>query len=208
MVKNSKYVKKYGKYAAAAVCVLLMGALLVGCMNTGSGMNTDIQNSTMPNNTMQPSDWNNGSMTPDNGNAAQNSSNAADNNGIGNMMGGNMTNNTAPIFDWLDMGTTVEDKINMISEIEKCRIVVNDGTALVGVTFAGQYQGDLTQRIRDMVAGEIMEADKNIRTVAVTSDAEDVQKINRIADQIASGTSAQEFKGEIDSIVRNVTTIQ
>ncbi len=206
MTENRMNVKRYSKYFMAAACALMMCMMLGGCMNTGAGGTNDAQNSTPPQNTMQADDWNNGNMN--NGgmsNGGMNNGNM--NSGIGGMNGSDAAN-VPPVFDWLNMGRGIEDKIGMISEIESCRIVVVDDTALAGVKFASQYQGELTQRIRDMVAGEIMAADANIRTVAVTAEAEDVQKINQIADQIASGTPAENFKSEIDAIVRNVTTLQ
>ena len=111
-------------------------------------------------------------------------------------------------FDWLNMGTGVEDKINMLSEIQTSRVIVNGNTALVGVTFTNQYKGEMTQRIHDMVAGEIQAADRNVQTVAVTAEEEDVRKINELADKMTAGTPASELESEIDAIVRNVTTVQ
>ncbi len=186
-----KEMKEHGRHFAAAAAALTMCMMLGGCMNTAGSTMPNAENSTLPQSSVQPNDQNN-----------------MNNNGSTNndLIGG--TANAPITFNWLEMGKSVEDKINMFSEIEKSRVVVNDGTALVGVQFAGQYQGELTQRIRDMVAGEIMGADASVQTVAVTADPEDVQKINEMADQIASGTPAQDFKAEIDSIVRNVTTLQ
>ena len=44
--------------------------------------------------------------------------------------------------------------------------------------------------------------------MAVTSEKEDVDKINDIADRMAKGTPESELESEIDTIVRNVTTMQ
>ena len=56
-------------------------------------------------------------------------------------------------FDWAAQAAAVEARINMFSEIQDCRVVADQGTALVGVKFTSAYQGELTQRIRDMIAG-------------------------------------------------------
>ena len=66
----------------------------------------------------------------------------------------------------------------------------------------------MTSRIRDMVASEVQQADPAIKTVAVTSEKEDVDKINDIADRMAKGTPESELESEIDTIVRNDTTMQ
>lgn len=111
-----------------------------------------------------------------------------------------------PKFDWVVNGKTVEDQINKISEISASRVIVTGETALVGIQFASEYKGELTDRIREMVAAEVKGADGNVQKVAVTAEANDVATINDIADKIQNGAPATDFEQEIDSIIRNVTT--
>ena len=111
-------------------------------------------------------------------------------------------------FDWVTGAGQIEGNVNRNSEIADSRVVVTGNTALVGVTFTSQYQGEMTSRIRDLVASEVQQADPAIKTVAVTSEKEDVDKINDIADRMAKGTPESELESEIDTIVRNVTTMQ
>ena len=122
-----------------------------------------------------------------------------------------MPNNTSAVqsaFDWMKGGSQVEEKINLLSEVESSRVVKTGNTALVGITFTSQYQGEMTERIHNLVAGVVQEADPSIQVVAVTSEKEDVDKINAIADQMAAGTPEAELESQIDTIVRNVTTMQ
>lgn len=111
-------------------------------------------------------------------------------------------------FDWTANVGEIENRINQISEIAESRVVVNGDTALVAVKFASGYQGELTERIREMVAAVIMEADPSIQTVAVTAEESDVQTVGSIADRIASGTGVEELVDEIEKIVRNATTMR
>lgn len=175
--------KQNRKWMILMACVLAGALMLAGCMNTGGRVTPDMENSVQPQYTMQPG------------------MNATNQPGIS-------MPDVSAAFDWLTGGNTVEQKINMLSEIQQSRIVVNGSTALVGVTFANQYKGEMTQRIHDMVAGEVQAADAAIQTVAVTAEKEDVDKINEIADKLASGTPVSELEGDIDAIIRNVTTIQ
>lgn len=182
MMKNKKQM-------ATVLCALMLCTILTGCMNAGARV------------TPEPSGRPEGSVMPgvDFGESA--APNGTDMGGVGNT-------GLGEVFDWLGMGRSVQDQINMFSEIQESRIIVNGNTALVGVTFASQYKGELTQRIHDMIAGEVQKADANIQTVAVTAEQEDVKKINEIADKIAAGTPMSELESEIDSIIRNMTTIQ
>ena len=168
----------FRKCLSIFVCILALSAALCGCMNTGLR------------------DGDNAATSP--------TPTATDGASV-------MPNNTSAVtaaFDWLKNAGSVEQKINLLSEIESSRVVVTGNTALVGVTFTDAYQGETTERIREMVAGAVREADPTIQTVAVTSEKEDVDKINDIADRMAKGTPESELESEIDTIVRNVTTMQ
>lgn len=173
--------KKNVGWIVMALCAALACVALTGCMNSGKPASPTAQPGERPE-----------------------ASAAAGTDAIG------MTNpaTAAPAFDWAQKGAEVEAKIGLLSEIQSARVVVVGNTALVGVEFTGEYQGEMTQRIRDMVAGEVQTADPNVQTVAVTAEQEDVEKIKALVDRMAAGTPASELEGEVDSIVRNVTTIQ
>lgn len=111
-------------------------------------------------------------------------------------------------FNWTDNVTAIEQKIDQLSEISQSRVVVNGDTALVAVKFTPTYQGEMTERIREMVAAVIMEADPSIRTVAVTAEEADVQTVGSIADRLAAGTGLDSLAEEIEKIIRNVTTMR
>jgi hypothetical protein len=115
---------------------------------------------------------------------------------------------TGQAFDWATKANTIENRINMFSEIQESSIVTSGNTALVGVVFAPQYKGEMTQRIRDMIAGEVMAADPSIQVVAVTAQAQDVATIKQLAQQQRSGTSPDQLKTQVEQIVRNATTLR
>ncbi len=165
-----------------AACALLVCAALAGCMNANGrlpGANDGAQNGTA-----SPLESPGASVMPQATSAVQ----------------------TA--YDWITGRTAVEEKINLLSEIETCRVVTTGSTALVGVTFAKEYKGEMTQRIQNLIAGVVKEADPNIQTVAVTSEKEDVETIFSIADQLGGGALDAEAEARVDTIVRNVTTMQ
>ena len=175
------------KISMALVCLLACLLLLTGCMNSNNRtLGTTAQPSADPFGDMD--------LTPGTSDRADSTGQPA-------------ANSTATHFDWLTGRTQVEDKINQLSEIEKSTVVVMENTALVGVTFTSSYAGELTQRIHDMVAAQVQQADAAIQTVAVTAEEEDVKKIEEISSKVQSGTPVGDLEQEIDSIVRNVTTM-
>ena len=114
---------------------------------------------------------------------------------------------SAPV-DWSKRAAELEQRIARLSEISEARIVVEGDTALVGVKFNPAYQGEMTERIREMVAAELMQADPQIKTVAVTADDEDVQGVYELSDRLLAGTPLEQLKDRISEIVRNATTLR
>ena len=111
-------------------------------------------------------------------------------------------------FDWTKNAAQIEGQIGRISEINECRVVTAGNTALVGVKFDKAYGGQLTERIREMVAAEILAADPSIQTVAVTADAEDVKTVYELSDRMLSNEKADTLKEDVGEIVRNATTLR
>ena len=176
---------KNNKWTAIILCALTGCLILAGCMNAGARVIPGAESTAQPENSFMPGLDFGATVMPQ-----------------------TTATGMPELFDWLQGRSDVEGRINMISEIRSSRVIVNGNTALVGVVFADEYQGEMTRRIHDMVAGEIQTADRNIRTVAVTAAEEDVRKINELADRIDAGESVDQLEGEIDAIVRNVTTVQ
>jgi len=87
-------------------------------------------------------------------------------------------------------------------------VVVAGDTALAGVYFDPSYRGEMTERIREMIASEIMQADPNIRTVAVTAEEDDVEDIFEMSDRVHRGGLMSELEEDIREIVREVTTLR
>lgn len=111
-------------------------------------------------------------------------------------------------FDWTANAAQIEGRIGQISEISEARVVVTGNTALVGVKFNQAYQGEMTERIREMVAAEVMAADPEIKTVAVTADEKDVQRVYEYSDRSLAGEALDNLKEDINEIVRNATTLR
>ena len=183
----------------AAACLAL-----AACMNNG-GTNA------------QPTPGPTANYAPNatDGNGAQNGNGAAGLTNNGDATNNGATGNTAATtdgalnpFDWANGAADIEKAIGRISEISDARVVVTNSTALVGVKFDNAYKGEITERIREMVAAEVLRADPSIQTVAVTASEDDVNKVYVLSEQIRAGRNADELSAEINAIVRNATTLR
>jgi YhcN/YlaJ family sporulation lipoprotein len=183
----------------AAACLAL-----AACMNNG-GTNA------------QPTPGPTANYAPNatDGSDAQNGNGAAGLTNNGDATNNGATGNTAATtdgalnpFDWANGAADIEKAIGRISEISDARVVVTNSTALVGVKFDNAYKGEITERIREMVAAEVLRADPSIQTVAVTASEDDVNKVYALSEQIRAGRNADELSAEINAIVRNATTLR
>ena len=179
--------------------------LAVAALTLAACMNNDAAN-------VQPDPTANFAPNPTTG--AQSGNGTAGMSGDGTAAAPNDGNTTATAdgalnpFDWANGAADIEKAISRISEIADARVVVTNTTARVGVKFDNAYKGELTERIREMVAAEVLKADPAIQTVAVTSAAQDVQKVWDLSEKIRAGRTADELSAEINSIVRNATTLR
>ena len=191
---------KLRKSQIAALLLIALSLILGACMNTA----------TAPEPTQNPFSGTNTSTGMPAASATPGMAPEGTDNGAASGQGANQSTQTgtAQRYDWNSNAEAVENRIGQISEISECRILVSGDTALVGVKFTNAYQGDVTERIREMVASEVMKADPSIQTVAVTSETEDVNRIYEISEKLRTGTPADTLTEEINAIVRNATTLR
>ena len=87
-----------------------------------------------------------------------------------------------------------------VSEIDACVTAIVGNTCLAGVTFDKQYQGGMTDRIRDMVSARIQSVAPGVERVAVTGDPEIAAQINTVAERIAGAKAMNEVTAEFDGV--------
>ena len=91
-----------------------------------------------------------------------------------------------------------------VSEIDDCVTAIIGNTCLAGVTFDRQYQGGMTDRIRDMVSSRIQSVAPSVERVAVTGDAEIAAQINAVAEKIAAAGALSEVTPEFDGVLAKI----
>jgi len=178
-----------------ALCALMLALVLAGCMNAGSRTNDRPDEA-------KPSDMPYVATVP------QNVTTPGPTTGTNSAAQPEQSSQSAPAepFDWKANASQVQDRIGQFSEIAESTVVVSGNTALVGVQFDPQYRGEMTERIRQMIAGVVMSFDAQVQTVAVTAEREDVDTIRDLASRMAEGDETS-VRTEMDKIIRNTTTL-
>jgi len=96
------------------------------------------------------------------------------------------------------------DAAAQVSEIDGCVTAIVGNTCLAGVTFDKQYQGEMTDRIRDMVASRIQSVAPSVERVAVTHDPALVAQIEDVANQIGTARNMGEVTERFDSVMEKM----
>ncbi len=88
-----------------------------------------------------------------------------------------------------DMSKKIAEEIDKISEVASSSVAIVGDSALIGIQFDQQYKGELTTRIKDMVAEKAKAADPNIKRVAVSADPDIVTRVKAMMADLQSGKS-------------------
>lgn len=80
----------------------------------------------------------------------------------------------------------IDEEIEKLSEIDDAEAVVAGNIALVAIEYDDQYQGGLTDRLRDMITERVETIDKAVTTVHVTDSKEMVALIKELSKKLES----------------------
>lgn len=96
------------------------------------------------------------------------------------------------------------DAAAKISEIDSCVTAIIGDTCVAGVQFDKQYKGELTDRIRDMVAARIQAAAPNVDRIAITSDPQIAVEIGAIADRISQSSALGDLASDLNVLMAKI----
>lgn len=99
----------------------------------------------------------------------------------------------------------MEDAIGKLSEVDDAYVVAIDTRALVGVKYNSQYQGQTDDRMKKMILARIQTVDKAITGVAVSSEEDQVKKIQSLAENLDSATSLSAISSQAEDLMNQIT---
>ena len=100
----------------------------------------------------------------------------------------------------------VSDEVEKLSEVDEAEAVVAGNIALVGVKYDDQYQGGMTERLKEMVTERVEMVDKTITTVHVTDDGEMMTRIAELGDKLTDmNFSFEELQTKLLEIGSTIT---
>lgn len=121
-------------------------------------------------------------------------------------------NNTLrPDNDTNQMGANVQDRAKKLAEaatkqkeVKSASCLITGDTAMVGLQFNKQYEGELTDTIKEQVDRRVREADNMIDRVIVTADPDIVSRIEEIVQETGKGRPISGFTKELNEMINRI----
>lgn len=92
-----------------------------------------------------------------------------------------------------------------VDGVNSATVVLTGNTALVGLDIKAKLPKSRINQIKKEVAAAIKKEDTRIRDVLVSTDADMVTRLKKIAEGISKGRPASSFRDEINDIMRRLS---
>ncbi len=97
------------------------------------------------------------------------------------------------------------DRAAGVNGVKKATVVLSGNTAIVGLDMDKGIEKKETNDVKTEVGRVVKNADNRIKNVLVSTDADIVSRIKRVASGIAEGKPLSSFTDEIKEIIRRIT---
>jgi YhcN/YlaJ family sporulation lipoprotein len=98
--------------------------------------------------------------------------------------------------------------VQTVPGVKGASVVVSGNSAYVGINIDIKGNMDNTSKIQNLkkqTADMVRKTDSNIKTVYVSADADFIQRVSRIANDIRNGKPVEGFRDELDELVNRIT---
>ncbi|MBQ9197468.1 MAG: YhcN/YlaJ family sporulation lipoprotein [Clostridia bacterium] len=130
---------------------------------------------------------------------------------LGNTIGETLKGGSAALSsaeDALKASKDLRDAVQKLTEVDTAVAAAAGNTALVGVTFNSSYKGGIDERLQGMVLDRAVAAHPGIARVAVTSNADEIDKISALYQALQSGTGYATVKADLDALAAKLDLYQ
>lgn len=96
------------------------------------------------------------------------------------------------------------EAVEKLTEVDDAWVVAAGHTALVGLEFTDQYQGQVDERMKKMVLTRVQTVEKGVTGVAVTADSAWVRKIRELSKTLPDAASMSAVKTQVDELAKEI----
>ncbi len=100
----------------------------------------------------------------------------------------------------------ISEEVEKLSEIDDAETVVAGNIAIVAIEYDDQYQGGLTDRLKDMITERVETIDKAVTSVHVTDAKEMVQLVDELHNKLeTAGFTFDELQTQLLNLGSNIS---
>ena len=99
----------------------------------------------------------------------------------------------------------MESAVERLSEVDEAYVVPLGDTALVGIKFTREYQGQADDRLKKMVLTRLQTVDKTVTRVAVTDNEALADGILALTKALEGASSLDDVNSKAEEILRQLT---
>ena len=122
--------------------------------------------------------------------------------------GSDMTVSSANVPDTLEkckqVSSDMEEGIALLSEVDDVSVVAMGNKALIGISFEPAYQGELDERIKNMVLTRVQAVSKGVTEVYITTDKVQAEAIDELEDKLEKAKSLNDITEEFDLLAKAI----
>ncbi len=111
----------------------------------------------------------------------------------------------ASVEDTRKAAQAMEEAVEKLSEVDDAYVFAVGDTALVGLKFASQYQGETDERLKKMVLARLQTVDQSVTKAAVTSDEPMVTGVQALAEALNGAASLDDVNRRAEELLKQLT---
>lgn len=111
----------------------------------------------------------------------------------------------ASIEDTRKTVQAMEEAVERLSEVDDAYVITLGDTALVGLKYTSQYQGETDDRVKKMVLARLQTVDKAVTKAAVTSDEPLVTGVQALTETLKTASSLEDVNTKAEELLKKIT---
>ena len=100
----------------------------------------------------------------------------------------------------------IEDELERLSEVDDAQVVIAGKNAAVALEFEPEYQGEVDDRLREIVKERIGSVISGVENIAITTDRALMEQLETLGDRLEGAADMADIQNELNAIINKIST--
>ena len=102
----------------------------------------------------------------------------------------------------------IEDELERLSEVDDAQVVIAGKNAAVALEFEPEYQGEVDDRLREIVKERIGSVISGVDNIAITTDKAIMEQLETLGDRLEGAADMADIQNELNAIINKISTAE